>query len=80
MDGYSAAWGYFLTCMFFLAGRLQYDVPGGHRQLLLHPKETKVFQLGGKPDDKPDSKGETQKGEGADICQEPEEEEVFPEN
>lgn len=52
----------------FIVNRLQYNVPGEYRQLLLHAKATKVLQLGRKPDDKADSKGETQKGEEDDIC------------
>lgn len=49
---------------------------GGHRELLLHPKEAEVLQPGGEAIDK----GEAGAGEGADLHQEPEEEKVFPEN
>lgn len=47
---------------------------GGHRELLLHPKEAEVLQPGGEAID------EGEAGEGADLYQEPEEEKVFPEN
>lgn len=49
---------------------------GGYRELLLHPKEAAVLQLGGQPI----HEGAARAGEGADLHQEPEEEKVFPEN